>query len=62
MGTQVETSQDDDEEFVVRLGGGVELALTRSILATVEAVYVMPSGDIDELDYVSGAISLQYRF
>jgi opacity protein-like surface antigen len=62
MGSQVETSQDDDEEFVARFGGGIEVAVTRSVLATLGVVYVMPTGDLDDLDYVSGAIGLQYRF
>ncbi len=59
----VESSNSQDRAtFAVRFGGGVEMWLTRSVVATFEARYVLPTGSLDDLDYVSGGVGLQYRF
>ena len=63
MRQEVESSNSaDDTDFAVRFGTGVEVWLTRHVVATVEALYILPTGTLDNLDYVSGGIGLQYRF
>lgn len=59
----VESSNSEDRGgFAARFGGGMEVWMTRHFLATFEASYVLPTGALDDLDYVSGRVGLQYRF
>ncbi len=52
----------DDEDFAARFGGGVDLYASEHIVIAVEASYVRPTGDVDDLDYVSIGWGLHYRF
>jgi opacity protein-like surface antigen len=52
----------DDEDFVARFGGGVDLYASEHIVIAVEASYVRPTDGVDDLDYVSLGWGLQYRF
>ena len=63
MRREVESSNSaDGTAFAARFGTGIEIWLTRNVVATVEARYVLPTGGLDDLDYVSGGFGLQYRF
>ncbi len=63
MRREVESSNSaDGTAFAARFGTGMEIWLTRNVVATVEALYVLPTGGLDDLDYVSGGFGLQYRF
>lgn len=48
--------------FVARLGGGVDFYLTERIVLALDAAYVVPTGDLANLDFVSVGWGLQYRF
>ncbi len=50
------------EGFAARFGGGVDVYLNRNFLLALDAGYVLPTGDVDGLDYVSFSLGLQYRF
>jgi opacity protein-like surface antigen len=47
---------------VFRGGGGIDFYLTESIVVSVESTYVLPFEEVDELDYLSIGLGLQYRF
>jgi len=55
----VETSGD---EFAARFGGGVDLYVNRNFVVVVEGGYVLPTGDLDNLNQVIWSVGLQYRF
>jgi hypothetical protein len=46
----------------MRFGGGVDFYFTESIVVSVESSYVLPFGDVADLDYVSLGFGVQYRF
>jgi len=53
----------DDGDFGVRVGGGIDVDLTKTIAITVDATYVVPvSTEINHMDYVSIAWGLLFRF
>jgi opacity protein-like surface antigen len=53
---------EDETDFAARFGAGIDVYLTKNTAATVEASYVLPTGDLKDLDYVSVNAGLQYRF
>jgi hypothetical protein len=46
----------------MRFGGGLDFYLTESIVVSGEISYLMPTGKLDNLDYYSIGLGLQYRF
>jgi len=50
------------EDFAARFGGGVDIYITPNIAAVIDGGYVLPTGDVDGLDYVSFSVGFQYRF
>lgn len=61
--TDVESSNSqDDIEYATRVGAGVDMWLTRNVVATFELRYVLPVRGLTDLDYLSGGLGLQYRF
>jgi opacity protein-like surface antigen len=46
----------------LRLGGGIDVYLTENIVMSAEASYLMPTGKLDNMDYYSIGVGLQYRF
>ncbi len=52
----------DDVDLAARLGGGVEVYLTDRLSLNVEGVYVRPSGQVEDYDYVSFSAGVLYRF
>ena len=51
-----------DSDFVARFGGGVDLYISPNLSLGTTASYVLGTGDIDGLDYVSLVFGAQYRF
>jgi opacity protein-like surface antigen len=49
-------------EFAMRFGGGLEFYATKHIVLTLDTDYVLPFGDLENLDYVTIGWGLQYRF
>lgn len=48
--------------FAARFGGGVDIYLTAKLMAAFEISYVLPTGDLNDLDFVSLGWGLGYRF
>jgi opacity protein-like surface antigen len=58
-----EPSFIDDWEFAFRLGGGLDVYVTKNVAITVDATYVLPvSVTLDDLDYVSVGWGVLLRF
>lgn len=53
---------ESDNAFAMRFGGGIDLYATKNIVVSLEADYVLPFGDLDDLDYVTIGWGVQYRF
>ena len=54
---------EDDWDFVIRSGAGLDVYLTRNIAISLDATYVFAvSNALDDLDYVSFGLGLLYRF
>ena len=49
-------------DFAARFGGGIDIYMTENIVFTLETDYVLPTGDVEDLDYVSIGWGFQYRF
>jgi hypothetical protein len=53
----------EDWDFAVRLGGGLDVYLTRNIAISLDATYVLPVSDaLDDMDYLSLGLGFLYRF
>lgn len=52
----------DEEDFGIRLGGGLDFYATDNVVLTVESAWVKPTDDIEDLDYVTIGGGIQYRF
>ncbi len=58
-------SQSDGETnagYVARLGGGVDLYATRKLLLSLGVSYLLPTGAVEDLQYLSVGGNLQFRF
>jgi opacity protein-like surface antigen len=53
---------DRTVSVALRIGGGLDFYLTESIVVSGEVSYLMPTGKLDNLDYYSIGLGLQYRF
>ncbi|MEO1935719.1 MAG: porin family protein [Myxococcales bacterium] len=51
-----------ETDFAVRFGGGVDFYITANIVASTGIDYVLPTGDVQDIDYVSFGAGIQYRF
>jgi len=51
-----------DDGFLYRFGGGVELYGKPDVALTLEASYVIPTGSLDDLQYVSIGAGFMLRF
>jgi hypothetical protein len=54
--------KEKGEGFAARFGGGMDLYLNSNVVFVLEGGYVLPTGDVDGLDYASFTVGLQYRF
>ncbi len=56
------TPSDRDGDFVSRWGGGIDFYLTENLVFAADTTYVLPRGDLDNLDYFTVSWGLQWRF
>lgn len=61
LGVVARTS-DRDTEFAIRAGGGVDFYATPNIVLTFETDYLQAFYALDDFDYVSIGLGVQYRF
>lgn len=54
--------QRTDTDFVARVGGGVEFYLNRTVGLSIDTSYVLPAGDVKDLDYISVGAGVFFRF
>jgi opacity protein-like surface antigen len=52
----------DEADFIGRFGGGIDLYLSQNVALQVSSSYVLTTGDLDGLDWVSLVAGLQFRF
>ena len=63
VGNPMELLEDmTEKDFVARFGGGFEIYATENIAVTLDASYVLPTGDLKNFDYISIGFGAQYRF
>ncbi len=55
-------SDSRDTEFAIRFGGGVDFYATPNIVLTFETDYLQAFYALDDFDYVSIGLGVQYRF
>jgi len=48
--------------FSARFGGGIDFYVTEHVALQVSSSYVLTTGDVDGLDYVSLVAGIQYKF
>ena len=46
----------------MRFGAGLDIYFTETWAAELGVKYVLPFGDVDDIDYVSVGLGLKYRF
>jgi hypothetical protein len=49
-------------DFAMRFGGGIDLYATKHIVVSAESSYVLPFEGLEDFDYVSIGLGLEYRF
>ena len=49
-------------EFAGRVGGGLDFYLTRNIALSAEVAYVIPTGRLADLNYLTFGGQLMFRF
>ena len=52
----------DEAGFIARFGGGIDLYFTENAALHVSSSYVLTTGDLDGLDWVTVVAGLQFRF
>ncbi len=52
----------DDTDLVFRYGVGIDSYLTDTWVVNLEISYVRPTGDVDDINYISLGGGIQYRF
>lgn len=55
------TSQREDG-FAARFGGGLDVYATKNLVVTMGVDYVLPWGDVEDLDFLSIGGGVEYRF
>jgi opacity protein-like surface antigen len=53
---------DRTVKVAMRFGGGLDFYITKNVLASAEFSYLMPTGKLEDLDYYSIGVGMQYRF
>jgi opacity protein-like surface antigen len=52
----------DDEDFAIRVGGGLDFYVTENVVLTAEVDWIKPTDDLEDFSYVTIGGGLQYRF
>ena len=55
-------SDTDNAGVAIRMGSGIDFYLSDHLAMVVDAAYVLTTGNVDDLDYVSIGWGLQYKF
>jgi len=55
-------SSSESTEFAARFGAGLDVYIVDGLAATFDISYLLPTGPLDDLDYLAFALGLQYRF
>ena len=61
-GEETPFTPGDETSFVARFGAGVDIYTDGSMGVSVGATYVLPTGGLDELDYVGAQVGVFFRF
>jgi hypothetical protein len=56
------SSTDTTTDIVMRFGSGLDYYATEQIVLTLGLDYLLPFGELEDLDYVSISWGLRYRF
>ncbi len=54
--------QRTDTDFAARFGGGVDFYINPHVGVSVDTSYVLPTGDVEDLDYLSVGAGVFFRF
>lgn len=54
--------RDRNTEFALRFGAGIDVYATKRIALTLETNYVLPVDELEDLQYLSVGLGVQYRF
>ena len=54
--------RDADLGFVARIGGGVDLYLSEAVVVDLEIVYLLPAGSLDDYQFTTFTVGIQYRY
>ncbi len=52
----------DENDFAIRVGGGLDFYVTEHVALTVESAWIKPTDDIKDVNYVTIGGGIQYRF
>jgi len=55
-------SNETETDLAIRYGGGLDSYITENWVANLEITYVLPTGDVKDVDYFSFGGGIQYRF
>ncbi len=61
-GIEAGRRETSDTDFAARFGGGIDCYLTEAIALQISSSYVLQTGGLDGLDYLSLIAGVQYRF
>jgi opacity protein-like surface antigen len=57
-----ESESDHTTDFAMRFGGGIDFYATRNVVLTGNLDYLLPFGSLEDLDFVSIGLGVEYRF
>jgi opacity protein-like surface antigen len=57
-----EVAGNSATEFAGRVGAGIDLVVTPELAVTVDGGYVLPTGDLSDLNYISFGMGVRYAF
>jgi hypothetical protein len=60
--TNGSSTTDHTTDFALRFAGGIDLYATRNVAVTLDLDYLLPFGDLEDRDYMSLGVGIQYRF
>ena len=52
----------NDHGFVARMGGGIDVFISDTVVVDLEIVYVFPAGPLDDYQFTTFAAGIQYRY
>lgn len=56
------TRAEDWTDLTYRIGGGIDFWANEKFALSLEGIYLKPTGDLKDFDYVSYTVAFQYRF